>query len=491
MDYRMPVPEFLSQAHSIDLEDFYSKLFHKLHELDSQYGFFVTLAGKPSPESLKALPKGKLYGLPISVKDNICVKGLRCTAGSRILEPYMPPFDSTVSARIKEEGGVVIGKTSQDEFGFGTFCTNSGYRIPKNPLDPERSCGGSSGGAAGLAAALDFPQISIGQSTGGSISAPASFCGVAGLTPTYGLVSRYGLIDYANSLDKIGPIGKTVEDTALMLSAIAGHDPRDSTSIQNNGLKAALTGRRPRSPSVLSPPSLQKGEAYSKYLGKPVKGMKIGVPKEYFGEGVDPGVSEQVWKGIKALEKEGMSVHELSLPMTRHVIPAYYIIACSEASTNLAKFSGMRYGSETQVESIFNEYFSEVRSRFFGEEAKRRILLGTYARMAGFRDKFYLKALQVRTLIIQEFQAAFRKYDVLIAPTMPVIAPRFTEIAKLTPIENYMMDILTAAPNLAGIPMLSVPCGLSGGMPVGLHIMGDYLQEGKILQVGHALEKAG
>jgi aspartyl-tRNA(Asn)/glutamyl-tRNA(Gln) amidotransferase subunit A len=466
MDYRMPVSQFLKAE--IGLEDFYPKLFHKLHELDSQYGFFVTLAGKPSPEELKKLPKGKLKSLPVSIKDNICVSGLRCTAGSRILEPYVPPFDSTVASLIKKEGGVVIGKTSQDEFGFGTFCTNSGYKVPKNPLDPARSCGGSSGGAAGLTKALDFPQISIGQSTGGSISCPASFCGVAGLTPTYGLVSRYGLIDFANSLDKIGPIGKTVEDVATMLSVMAGHDPRDSTSIQ------------------------KPAGDYLKSLNSPVKGMKIGVPKEYFGEGVNQGVSRHVWSGIERLEKEGVKYEEVSLPMTRHALSAYYIIACSEASTNLAKFCGMKYGSEGQIDPSqeFNEYFSDVRSRFFGEEAKRRILLGTYARMAGFRDRFYLKALQVRTLIIQEFQAAFRKYDVLIAPTMPVIAPKFSEIAKLSPVENYMMDILTVAPNLAGIPMLSVPCGRSQGMPVGLHIMGDYLQEGKILQVGSAVEKA-
>ncbi len=461
MYYRMSVPEFLKA--DIDLEDFYHKLFLKLGELDRKHGFFVTLAGKPSFG--KKLPVGRLKGLPVSVKDNICVQGLRCTAGSRILETYMPPFDSTVSARIKKEGGIIIGKTQQDEFGFGTFCTNSGYKVPKNPMDPSRSCGGSSGGAAGLTAALDYPHIALGQSTGGSISAPASFCGVAGLTPTYGLVSRYGLIDYANSLDKIGPIGKTVQDTALMLSVLAGHDPKDYTS-------------------------LEKGqETYNKHLGKPVKGMRIGVPKEYFGEGVDPKVSERVWKGIKALEKEGMRCSEISLPMTRHALSAYYIIACAEASTNLAKFCGMRYGAEGPIEGSFNEYFSRVRDEHFGEEAKRRILLGTYARMAGFRDRFYMKAMQVRTLIIQEFRQAFRNHDVLIAPTMPVIAPKFSEIEKLSPVENYMMDILTVAPNLAGIPMLSIPCGDAHGMPVGMHIMGDHLQEGKLFQVGHAFEK--
>ena len=464
MDYHMSVPEFLKQAHSINMEDFYSKLFPKLRGLDKEYGFFVTLAGKPSREELKKPAKGKLHNLPVSIKDNICVSGLKCTAGSRILETYVPPFDSTVSSRIKGHNGVIIGKTQQDEFGFGTFCTNSGFRVPKNPLDPARACGGSSGGAAGLTAALVMPHIALGQSTGGSISCPASFCGVVGLTPTYGLVSRYGLIDYANSLDKIGPIARTVQDAALMLSVIAGHDPRDSTSLKGPGAD------------------------YSKFLGKPVKGMRIGVPKEYFGEGVNPDVSEQVWKGIKALESEGMRYSEISLPMTKHSLSAYYMIACAEASTNLAKFCGMRYGAEGHIEEPFNEYFSGVRSGHFGEEAKRRILLGTYARMAGFRDRFYLKALQVRTLIIQEFRQAFKKYDVLIAPTMPVIAPKLSEVQKMSPVESYMMDMLTVAPNLAGIPTLSVPCGKVSGMPVGLHIMGDYLHEGKILRVGSVVE---
>ena len=469
MDYHMPVSEFLKAQ--IDLEDFYGKLYPRLKELDQKHGFFVTLAEKPH----KPTRDGNLKGLPISVKDNICVQGLPCTAGSRILETYRPPFDSTVSHKVKGEGGVIVGKTQQDEFGFGTFCTNSGFKVPKNPLDTSRSCGGSSGGAAGLAAALDFPHIALGQSTGGSISAPASFCGVVGLTPTYGLVSRYGLIDYANSLDKIGPIGKSVQDVALMLSVIAGHDHKDSTSL---GQKAT------ESPS-------NKGEhhAYARHLESPVKGMKIGVPKEYFGEGVDEKVSERVWAGIKALEGQGVHYEEISLPNTKHALSAYYIIACAEASTNLAKFCGMRYGAEQPVDGSFNEYFSQVRSSHFGEEAKRRILLGTYARMAGFRDRFYLKAMQARTLIIQEFQKAFSKYDVLLAPTMPIIAPKFSEIEALSPVENYMMDVLTVAPNLAGIPHLTVPCGHAHSMPVGLHIMGGHLQEPKVLQIGSCLEK--
>jgi aspartyl-tRNA(Asn)/glutamyl-tRNA(Gln) amidotransferase subunit A len=458
MDYRMGVQDFLRA--NVNLQDFYAKLEQELKALDRKYNLFVTMAKPERPSALT----GKLKGLPVSVKDCICVKGLQSSAGSRILEGYEPSFDATAVARVKGENGVVIGKTNQDEFGFGTFSANSGFGIPKNPHDTARCAGGSSGGAAALTAALEYPHIALGQSTGGSISCPASFCGVAGLTPTYGLVSRYGLIDYANSLDKIGALGKTVRDAALMLSVIAGHDERDSTSLQ------------------------EKQKDYARGLEAGAKGLKIGVPKEYFGPGVDRAVAGAVWEGIKKLEGLGAKVHEISLPHTNLALPAYYIIAAAEASTNLAKFCGMRYGSTEPVEGSFNEYFSSVRSKYFGREAKRRIMLGTYARMAGYRDQYYLKALKLRTLIIEDFRKAFKTCDVLAAPTMPVIAPKFSEIEKLSPVEQYMMDILTVAPNLAGIPMLSVPCGKAKGMPVGLHLMGDYLQEEKILRAGKAME---
>jgi len=436
-------------------------------ELDRKYGFFAK-AVRPK----KNAKKGALAGVAVSVKDNICVKGVQSAAGSRILEGYEPPFDATVVARAREAGGVIIGKTNQDEFGFGTFSTNSGFKVPKNPHDPARSCGGSSGGAAGLSAAWPGQgpkHIAIAESTGGSISCPASFCGVVGLTPTYGLVSRYGLIDYANSLDKIGPIAKNVRDAALMLSVIAGYDPRDQTSIDI------------------------KKEDYTKHVDKPVKGLKIGVPKEYFGkgsggEGIDKDVEQKVWNAIKELEELGATCKEVSLPSTKYAVAAYYIIATAEASTNLAKFCGMRYGASLPIDGSFNEYFSKVRSKYLGKEAKRRILLGTYARMAGYRDAYYLKALKARTIIINEFKSAFRRCDVLAAPTMPVVAPKFSEISRMTPIQNYMMDVLTVAPNLAGIPMMSVPCGTSRGMPVGLHLMADHLQESRLIRAGSALD---
>ncbi len=455
MAYNISVREFLSK--DLDLGDFYEKFFTELERINKKYNLLVKISKNPGNR------KGKLKGLPISVKDCICVKGMHSAAGSRILENYVPPFNATSVEMVLKEGGSIIGKTQQDEFGFGTFSTNSGFGVPRNPLDPSRSCGGSSGGAAGLVAALDMPHIALAESTGGSISCPASFCGVAGLTPTYGLVSRYGLIDYANSLDKIGCMGRGVWDVALMLSIISGGDERDSTCLDRKPLD------------------------YTKGLERGVKGMKIGIPREYF-MGIDSGVEREVWNAIKKLEGLGMRYEKMSLPNTRYALSSYYIIATAEASTNLAKFCGMRYGASLPLSGSFNEYFSSVRTKYLGQEAKRRILLGTYARMAGYRDQYYLKALRVRTLIIQDFKRAFRKYDALVAPAMPCIAPKFSEIEKMPPIRQYMMDVLTVGPNLAGIPQLSVPCGRVRGMPVGLHILGDHLGEGKILRVGSSLE---
>lgn len=455
MEYRVPVREFLSG--NLDLSDFYSRFFAELERVNKKYNLLVNISKNPGAR------KGKLKGLPVSAKDCICVKGLQSAAGSRILENYIPPFNATPVEMVLKAGGNIIGKTQQDEFGFGTFSTNSGFGVPKNPLDPARSCGGSSGGAAGLAAALKLPHIALAESTGGSISCPASFCGVAGLTPTYGLVSRYGLIDYANSLDKIGCIGKGVWDTAFMLSIIAGRDERDSTCLDRKALD------------------------YTKFLRKDIKGMKLGIPREYF-RGIDPGVEREVWKAIKKLESLGMKYREINLPNTRYALSSYYIIATAEASTNLARYCGMRYGASLPLSGNFNEYFSKVRSKYLGDEAKRRVLLGTYARMAGYRDQYYLKAMKVRTLIIRDFKRAFGKFDALAAPTMPCIAPRLKEIEKMPPIKQYMMDVLTVGPNLAGIPQLSVPCGSVRGMPLGLHILGDHLQEGKILGIGNAME---
>lgn len=435
------------------------EVLKKAHLIQKKYSPFITIVDR-----IEYKKHGRLAGIAISVKDNICTKGIRTTAGSKILDGYIPPFDATVVEKCKKEGAFIIGKTAMDEFGFGSFSTNCSYAVPKNPYDLERSCGGSSGGAACLAAVADFPHIAIAESTGGSISCPAAFTGTVGLTPTYGRVSRWGLIDYANSLDKIGCIGKSVRDVALLLSVISGPDNYDSTVLQ-------------------LPP-----EDFTKYLVEDVKNVKIGVPKEYF-EGVDERIKKLVWDSIQILESYGASYSEISLPHTKYALPSYYIIAMAEASTNLAKFCGMRYGLHKELVGNYEEYFSLVRKEGFGDEAKRRIILGTYARMAGFRDAYYLKALKIRTKVIQDFKLAFKKFDVLIAPTMPIVAPRFDEIEKMEPIQQYMMDILTVGPNLAGIPHISVPCGFVDGLPVGMHIMADHLQEKNILRVAYTFEQ--
>jgi aspartyl-tRNA(Asn)/glutamyl-tRNA(Gln) amidotransferase subunit A len=430
--------------------------------LDEEYGIFNTLA-----ESDDSMGGGRLKGVAVSIKDNICVEGMETRSGSRVLEGYRPPFDATVVKKCREEGAFILGKTTQDEFGFGTFNVNTPFKVPLNPHGWERSAGGSSGGAAVLTSVADFSHLAIAESTGGSISCPASFCGVVGLTPTYGRTSRWGLVDYANSLDKIGVMGKTVVEAALLLTVISGPDEYDSTVIQS------------------------QPEDFTGYLQMGVEGLRVGVPREYFGEGVDTGVSENVWSAIKGLEDLGATVIEVSLPHTGVSLASYYIIAMAEASTNLAKFSGLRYGLQLPLEGAFDEYFSRVRAQGFSEEAKRRVILGTFARMAGYRDAYYMKALRVRTRVIEDFKRVFEEVDVLAAPTMPVVAPRFDEISGMEPIQHYMMDVLTVAPNLAGIPMISVPCGRVDGMPVGLHLMADHMGEGDLIRAAHALEVRG
>ncbi|MBI2576647.1 Asp-tRNA(Asn)/Glu-tRNA(Gln) amidotransferase subunit GatA [Candidatus Woesearchaeota archaeon] len=411
----------------------------------------------------KAQGKGRLSEVVISVKDCICVKGLESTAGSAILKGYKPVFDATAVGKVRSEGALIIGKTSQDEFGFGSFNVNVGigFQVPLNPYDRERACGGSSGGAAGFTAKAPFRHIALAESTGGSIVCPASFCGVIGLCPTYGRVSRYGLMDYANSLDKIGVMAKTMEDIALAMKIISGCDPKDPTS-----LDAPVPD-------------------YAALLKKPITGMKLGIISYGLGKGVDPEVSTAVKNTIKRLEDSGCTLVEIELPLVeKYALPCYYILAMAEASTNLAKYCGMRYGAQENIEGNFNEYFSKVRGNYLGEEAKRRIMLGTFARMAGFRDAYYLKAAKVRAKIIEEYKKAFEKADVLVSPAMPFVAPKFSEIKRLTPMQNYLADILTVGPNLAGLPHISVPVGKNkGGMPIGMMVIGNHLEEGNVMQL--------
>ncbi|MEK6983208.1 MAG: amidase family protein [Nanoarchaeota archaeon] len=462
----------------IDIVNHTEKTLEECKKIDKEYNYFNVisedLALAQAKEIKKQLTKNnkdiknkKLLGVAISVKDGICVKGVESTAGSKILRGYRPLFDAFVIQKVKEQGGIIIGKTSQDEFGFGGFSVNVGigFKVPKNPLDKERSCGGSSGGAAGLSHKLDN-HIALGESTGGSIVEPASFCGVYGLCPTYGRVSRYGLIDFANSLDKIGPIGKTIEDVALLMNVISGYDGNDSTSLN------------------------VKNEGYESYLKKPVKGMKIGIIKEAFGSGVEKEVEKNVYNGIEELEEAGAKADEISMELPiKYGIATYYMIATSEASTNLAKYCGMRYGISEKLEGNFNEYFTKVRSLNFGDEAKRRIILGTFARMAGYREAFYLKAMKVRTLMINEYKKAFKKFDALISPTAPILPPKFSEIEKLSPLQHYMIDVMTVSPNVAGMPHLNVPVGFEKNLPVGMLLIGDHLQERKLIQLGSAIEK--
>lgn len=457
----MSVKEFLEESKkgNINFLDFASSLLEEVEEINKKFNLLREVCDIKD----KLYLRPPLNGLPISVKDCICVKGVQSCAGSRILEGYIPPFDATCVSRVKDQGATILGKTNQDEFGFGTFSTNSGFEVPKNPLDPLRSAGGSSGGAGGLVAALDFPHIALAESTGGSIEAPSAFCGVVGITPTYGLVSRYGQIDYANSLDKIGVIGKTIQDCALILSIIAGKDEKDQTSIgdKKDYLKDIST----------------KAD---------LKGVKIAVPKEYF-QNLNEEVEKEVWDAIKKMESNGAIYEKVSLKLTKAALVSYYIIATAEASTNLAKYCGMRYGLHGKLEGNFNEYFSTVRTKGLTEEAKRRVILGTFTRMAGYRDAYYLKAMKIRTLVINEFKHILSKYDVIASPTMPILPPKFTEIEKLSPLENYQMDSLTAPCNLAGLPHISIP--IANKTPIGLQLIGDHLSEDKLLKIGSMFEK--
>jgi len=437
----------------------------ELQKLNEKYKCFITINKNFEQEAeLSKSTQKPLSKWYFSVKDNICTAGLQTTAGSKILENYIPSFDATAIKRIKNAGGIIIGKKAQDEFGFGSFSTNCAFGAPKNPHSLERVTGGSSGGGACATALLEDNHIAIVESTGGSISCPASFCGVIGLTPTYGRVSRFGLIDYASSLDKIGIMAKSIEKIALTLQIIAGKDEKEATS------------------SELPVPN------YLEKLKKPPKKFKICLPKEYV-EGIDPKIVEIIKNTLKKIS-DFVEVEEISLPMTKYALPVYYICAMAEASTNLAKFCGLRYGMESEKkDKKYDAYFTEIRSKYFGEEAKRRIILGTFIRSEGYERKFYLRAMKIRTLIINEFKNAFKKCDLIIAPTMPFIAPCFDEVEKLTPLQNYQADILTVAPNLAGIPMISLPVEKISGLPVGLHATANFFNEEKLLQFAQLLEK--
>jgi len=406
-----------------------------------------------------------LGGVPIGIKDVLTTRGVRTNAGSKILGNYVPPYDCTAVSRLEAAGAVLLGKTNCDEFAMGSSNENSAWHPVRNPRDPSRVPGGSSGGSA-AAVAADMAVAALGSDTGGSIRQPASFCGVVGLMPTYGRVSRYGLVAFASSLDHIGPITKTVKDAAIVLRTIAGHDSMDSTSAD------------------LPVPD------YVAELEKPVQGLKIGVAKEYLGEGLDREVRYAVEAAIQKLESLGCKIVEISLPHTKYAIPTYYIVATAEASSNLARFDGVRYGYRARDARTLSEMYRRTRDEGFGAEVKRRIMLGTYALSAGYYDAYYLKAQKVRTLIARDFEEAFSKVDAIVTPTCPTAAFKLGEKAE-NPLAMYLADIYTVTADLAGIPGISIPCGQTReNLPIGLQILGRHFDEATVLRVAHAYEQA-
>ncbi len=435
--------------------DLMSELFERIER--SKLNAYITLnkedALRLAEEYDRGKLKGRLAGIPVAVKDNISTKGLRTTCASKMLYNYIPPFDAHVVERLREEGAIIIGKTNMDEFAMGTTTETSYFGVVRNPYDLSRVAGGSSGGS-GAALGGDETVLALGSDTGGSIRCPSSFCGVVGLKPTYGLVSRYGLIPYANSLEQIGPMACCVEDCALLLEVIAGKDPRDST---NAGVE---------------------------FRFKPVsKRFRVGIIKEMGGNDEVMGKFEEI---VEEIIRPKYEVVEVSMPSFKYALAAYYVIAMSEASSNLARYDGVRYGYSLEELTSWTKYFSKVRAEGFGEEVKRRIMLGTYALSAGYYGKYYLKALRVRTLVKRDFERALKDCDVLIAPTMPALPFKIGELAD--PLTMYKMDVNTVPINLAGVPALSIPIGFVKGLPVGMQIIGRYFDENTILSFALEIE---
>jgi aspartyl-tRNA(Asn)/glutamyl-tRNA(Gln) amidotransferase subunit A len=447
--------------------------YAKIDKTDPEIGAYLTLSKDRALEQAARMDslaaKGDelppLGGVPVGIKDVLVTRGVRTTAGSKILANYIPPYDCTAVARLEAAGAVVLGKLNCDEFAMGSSNENSAWRPVRNPRDLSRVPGGSSGGSA-AAVAADMAVATLGSDTGGSIRQPASFCGVVGLMPTYGRVSRYGLIAFASSLDRIGPLTKTVRDAAIALRTIAGRDPMDPTSAE-----------------VPVPD-------YIAELEKPVRGLKLGVAKEYFGEGLDSEVRKSVEAAIQKLAGSGCEIVPVSLPHTEYAIPTYYIVATAEASSNLARFDGVRYGYRAGDARTLSEMYRRSRDHGFGAEVKRRIMLGTFALSTGYYDAYYLKAQRVRTLLARDFEEAFKKVDAIVTPTSPTAAFKLGEKAD-DPLSMYLADIFTVTADLAGIPGISVPCGeTKENLPVGLQILGKHFDEATILRVAHAYEQA-
>ncbi|NLY76861.1 MAG: Asp-tRNA(Asn)/Glu-tRNA(Gln) amidotransferase subunit GatA [Tissierellia bacterium] len=441
-----------------------------IEKIEPEINAFVTLTKEKALKKADIVDEkirnkeevGILAGIPVAVKDNISTKGIRTTCGSKMLENYIPPYDATVVERIEEEDGIIIGKTNMDEFAMGSSTETSYFGPTKNPIDTTRVPGGSSGGSAAAVCAKEAA-LALGTDTGGSIREPASFCGIVGIKPTYGLVSRYGAVPMANSLDQIGPFGRNVLDAALLLQAIAGHDPKDSTSMD-----------------------LERVD-YLNQIVDEVKGMRIGIPKEYMEIEIDESLKEKIINAVNMLESLGAELEEVSLPNLKYSLPAYYIISTSELSSNLSRFDGVRYGYRTEEYNSLDELYKKSRSEAFGEEVKRRIMLGTFSLSKGYADDYYKKALKIRTLIKNDFDKAFKKVDVLVGPTAPSLPFELGSISD--PVTMYKSDSFTVAINLAGVCALSMPCGSVDGLPVGLQMIGDRFKDINILKAAYALEK--
>ncbi len=456
----------------ITIKEIMESYCNRINEKEPEVEAFVTTSldeAKSKAEKIQEKIEngenlGEYAGIPIGIKDNLCVKGTRTTCSSKMLENFVSPYDATVIEKLKDENIISLGKLNMDEFAMGSSTESSYFKKTKNPWNLNKVPGGSSGGSAAAVAANMVPWA-LGSDTGGSIRQPASLCGVVGLKPTYGLVSRYGLVAFASSLDQIGPITKDVRDSAMLLNLIAGHDEKDTTS-----------------------EDIEKKD-YTKALKNDVKGLKIGVPKEFFGEGINDEVKKELTKAIETYKELGAEVEEFSLDVAKYALATYYIIACAEASSNLGRFDGIRYGYRTPNYSNLKEIYKKSRSEGFGAEVKRRIILGTYVLSSGYYDAYYKKAQQVRTLVSNEFSKAFEKYDVILTPTSPVTAFDIGEKSN-NPLEMYLADICTVSVNIAGIPAISIPCGVDGkGMPVGMQLIGNKFEEEKILNVAYTFEQ--
>ena len=463
----------LIQRRDASVTEITQSFLNRIQQCDDKIKAFLTVEEEPALAQAAELDRqlasgesknGLLTGIPLAIKDNIVTQGVRTTCASRILENYVPPYDATVMEKLRQSGALLLGKTNCDEFAMGSSTENSAFFPTRNPWDLERVPGGSSGGSAAAVAAGEAPGA-LGSDTGGSIRQPAAFCGTVGLKPTYGRVSRYGLVAFASSLDQIGPVGNSVYDVAILLQAIAGADPHDSTS------------------------AARPVEDYLSEIDKGVKGLKIGVPKEWFGSRLDEQIEQSLQAAIKKLEGLGCSVLEVHMPQTEFAVSTYYIIAPAEASSNLARYDGVKYGHRSADQKDLESMFKSTRSEGFGEEVKRRIMIGTYVLSAGYYDAYFLKAGKVRTLLRNDYLEAFKKVDFLVGPTTPSLPFKIGE-KKTDPLEMYLMDIYTVTANLAGIPGLSLPCGFSQeGLPIGLQIQAPYFQEARLLNLAHTLEQ--